>query len=398
MNCRIWRCPLEDIKIYELADQVVGGITRDLNENTYAKLGGELTLAWSAEKIFGAFASSLSEVGKPPKHRVTIHYELVRLVWRDAEELCEFLRSIPEDSGVDKLYDFYGDRTKLPKCFNRQDLVKNMFVAAITWVYFHEIGHLMQEHGVIRTEFANGHGDAAQTTDVHDIEASSNKRVVGREALVSHVTELAADFEAMHYYVFELLRHVTNPDFVADKERTELFSGLIYLMVCGLSLLFFRFNGNQPILPTAVVEGSHPNPLIRLEINMPQIFEILDIIGKLEVVNHGLDRKQLVVLCTKAAFSVTLYWSMTRTENHEIDGRFLLKGLLSNPDVLQYLQPIVKCWDEILPRVKEIRRFGSALGLMTFTDVFRARIAGVITWGNGPESNAGATSPPDTMA
>ncbi|MDD2178065.1 hypothetical protein OIN59_11530 [Acidovorax sp. D2M1] len=387
---------MEDIEIYDLASRVIGDITHDLNETTYAKLGGELTIIWREEKKFGAFASTLSEAGKPPRHRVTMHYELVRQVWRDAENLCEFLRRIPEDSGVDKLYDFYGDRIKLPKCFDDEEIVKNIFVAAITWVYFHEIGHLMQEHGVIRAEFAECHSNAAQTTDIHDFEASHDKRLIGREALVSHVTELAADFEAMHFYVFELLRHVTDPDFVDDKKRTEVLSGLIYLMVCGLSLLFFRFNGSQPILPTAVIEGSHPNPLVRLEINVPQIFESLDMIGK--VIDHGLDRKQLVFLCGKAALSATLYWSMNKTEKHEFDDRFLLKGLLTNPVVLQYLQPIVTCWDEMLPRVKEIRRFGSPLGLMNFTDSFRKRISGVIIWGHGPEGKIRAASPPDAMA
>lgn len=76
---------------------------------------------------------------------------------------------------------------------------------------------------------------------------------------------------------------------------------------------------------------------------------------------------------------------MNRTEKREFDDRFLLKGLLSNSVVLQYLQPIVACWDEILPRVKEVRRFGSPLGLMTFSDAFKERIASVIIWGNGPE-------------
>jgi hypothetical protein len=385
---------LEDIEIYALANQVMGDITRDLNESTYARLGGELTFTWCTEKVFGAFASTLSEVGKPPKHRITMHYELVRLVWRDAEDLCKFLRSIPEDSNVNKLYDFYGDRIKLPKCFDSQDLVKNMFVAAITWVYFHEIGHLMQEHGVIRAEFANGYGDAAQTTDVHDFEASDDKRLVGREALISHVTELAADSEATHFYVMELLRHVTDPDFVGDKERTEVLSGLIYLMVCGLALLFFRFNGKQPIPSTSIIEGSHPKPLTRLEFNVPLIFEFLDMIGKLEVVNHGLDRKQLVLLCGKATLSATLYWSLTKMEKHEFDDRFLPKGLLTNSVVLEYFQQIVRCWDEILPRVKEIRHFGSSLGLMTFTDSFRSRIAGVITWGKGAEGQDSTSSPP----
>lgn len=283
-------------------------------------------------------------------------------------------------------YDFYGDRVKLPKCFNDEELVNNIFVAAITWVYFHEIGHLMQEHGVIRDEYWEGHSGAVKIADVYDFEASNHKRLVGREALVSHVTELAADFETTTLYVFELLRHINDPDFVEGEARTEVLSGLIYLMVCGLSLLFFRFNGSQPILPTEVIEGSHPNPLIRLELNVPQIFESLDMIGKF--LDHGVDRKQLVWLCGKAALSATLYWSMTKTEKHEFDDRFLLKGLLSNSVVLQYLQPIVACWDEILPRVKEVRHFGSPLGLMTFTDSFKERIAGVITWGDGPEGKS----------
>lgn len=389
---------MEDIEIYQLAGQVLGDLTHDLGDGIYAQLGGELSINWRKEKIFGAFASSPGESDKPPKHSITVYYEFVRQVWRDAEHFCKFMRSIPEGSDVDKLYDFYDDRVKLPTCFNDEDHVKNMFVAAITWVYFHEIGHLMEEHGVIRGEFGPSDGGAKQTTDVYDFEASKSKLIVGREALVSHVTELAADFEATNFYVIELLRHISDPDFVDDKARTEVFSGLIYLMVCGLSLVFFRFNGNLPILPTAVVEGSHPKPLTRLEIIVPQIFESLDGNMARRVAGHDFDRKRLVFLCAKAAFSATLYWSMTKTENHKFDNRFMLKGLLSNPVVLQYLQPIVENWDEMLPRVKEVRRFGSPRGLMTFTDSFRKRITDVTTWGNGPEANATATSPPDAMA
>jgi len=377
---------MEDIEIYQLASQVLSDITRDLNGGIYARLDGELSIKWGTEKIYGAFASSPGKTDKPPKHCITMYYEFVRQVWRDAEDLCKFLRSIPEDTDVDKLYDFYGDRVKLPRCFNSEEHVKNMFIGAITWVYFHEIGHLMQEHGVIRNEFGPNDGSAIQTTDVHDFEASRNKPIVGREALVSQVTELAADFEATNFYVMELLRHVSHPDFVDDEKRTEVFAGLIYLMVCGISLVFFRFNGNQPILPVAAVEGSHPKPLTRLEFIVPQIFENLDGVAKM-VANIDVDRNQLVLLCAKAAFSATLYWSMTKTEKRTLDNRFLLKGLLSNPVVLQYLQPIVANWDEMLPRVKEMRRFGTTRGLMSFTESFRQRVTDLTTWGNGPEAD-----------
>ncbi|MET3383833.1 hypothetical protein ABIC46_006285 [Variovorax paradoxus] len=389
---------MEDIEIYQLASQVMGDLTHELNEGIYAQLGGELSIKWREEKVFGAYASSPGQLDEPPKHSITVYYEFVRQVWRDAEDLCKFLRSIPEGSGVDRLYDFYDDRSKLPTCFKDEEQVKNMFVAAITWVYFHEIGHLIQEHGVIRNEFGPGNHGAEQSTDVHDFEASKEKLIVGREALVSHVTELAADFEATNFYVVELLRHVSDPDFVSDKARTEVFAGLIYLMVCGLSLVFFRFNGSQPVLPTAVVAGSHPNPFIRLEINVPHIFESLDESLARKVAGHDFDRRHLVLLCGKAALSATLYWSMTKTPERRFDDRFMLKGLLSNPVVLQYLQPIVACWDEMLPRVMEVRRFGFPRGLMTFADSFRERIADVITWGNGPEGNVTASASPDAPA
>lgn len=390
---------MEDIEIYQLAGRVMGDLTHDLNEGIYAQLGGELSIKWCEGKIFGAFASSPGECNKPPKHSITVYYEFARQMWRDAEDLCEFLRSIPEGHSVNKLYDFFGDRAKLPTCFNEDEQVKNMFIAAITWVYFHEIGHLMQEHGIIRAEFGPKNGRGMHAADVHDFEASGDKRIGGREALVSHVTELAADFEATNFYVNELLRHISDPDFVSEKARTKVFSGLTYLMVCGLSLIFFRFNGSRPILPSAIVEGSHPNPLIRLEINVPQLFESLDGAIARAISGHDLDRRQLVLLCGKAAFSATLYWSMTKTENQEVDERFMLKGLLTNPVLLQYLQPIVECWDEMLPRVKEVRRFGTPRGLMSFTETFRKRISGVITWGSGPEGSAADTSKaPDAEA
>ena len=388
---------MEDIQIYELAGNVLGGITRDLNEGIYAELGGDLSLFWGSEEIYGAYASSLGQSDKPPKHSITVYYEFARQVWRDAEHCCKFLRNIPEGSGVDKIYDFWSDRAKLPICSNDEQLVRNMFVAAITWVYFHELGHLIQEHGVIRYEFGPMRDEAKQTTDVHDCQALQDEPINGREALVSHVTELAADFEATSFYVMELIRHCINPDFVDDQARPEVFSDLLYLMVCGISLVFFRFNGNKPIFPIAAVEGSHPKPLTRLELLLHQIYDKLDQDIFRTGLGHALDRRQLVLLCTKAAFSATLYWSMTNTENHKFDVRFILKGIFSSPATLQYLQPIVGIWDEMLPRIKELYRFDLPHGLMNFTDTFRARISGVITWGNGPEANAPATalSPPD---
>lgn len=369
---------MEDVEIYQLAGQVLGTLAQELNDGIYAKIGGELSISWREGRKFGAYASSSADSAVPIRHSITIYYELVRQVWRDAEGLCEFLRSIPGGTDVDKLYDFYGDREKLPTCFEEGEHVKNIFVAAITWVFFHELGHLMQEHGVIRAEFGSTAEGLGFGADVQDFEASGDEVLVGRAAVVSHATELAADFEAMNFYVVELIRHVSDPTFVRVETRTEVLAGLVYLMLCGLSLVFFRFNGSKPLEPSAVVEGSHPNPLTRLEINLPQIHESLDSKLMPAICSHAMDRKELVMLGDKAALSATLYWTMTKTESRQFDDRFMVRGILTNPTVLEYLQPIVACWDEMLPRVLELRRFGVPTGVMTFTDAFRHRIAEVI--------------------
>lgn len=382
---------MEDSQIYGLASEILGGLTHDINQVFYAGLGGSLSIAWGEEKIFGAYASSLSTHDMPPRHQITVYDELVRQLWRDCENLCYFLRSIPEGSGIDEYYKHtFVDPATLPIFFNEEEHVRFMFAAALTWVYFHELGHLLQEHGVIRREFGRKEDDAETTTDVQDFEVSHHKPLSAHDALVSHVTELAADAEATNFYVFDLIRHLSFHKF-NDQERLSYLSGTLYLMVCGVSLLFYRFNGKEPAHPVAIVEGSHPKPLTRLELLLPQIWEKLgsDLYRER---GKGLDREQLVPLCTKAAFSAALYWSASVGKNREFDIRFLLKGSLSSSAILEYLQPIVQIWDEMLPRIKTVRRCQMPGGLMHFTDDFRKRITNVTVWGSGPEAKATATS------
>jgi len=376
---------MEDREIYELADELLGTLTRELGSGIYAQLGGELSIRWDPLPVFGAYASSRGAIDEPPQHCITIHYAFVRQMWRDAENFCQFLNSIPAGSGVDKLYDFYGDRAKLPSCFSEEEQIRNLFAAALTWVYFHEVGHLMQEHGYIRA--LHGLNHSQQSSDVHEFDASGKEPLSGRAAVVSHVTELAADFEATYFYVTELIRHIMDPEFVSAEKRAEVFSGLVYLMICALSIVFYRFNGSVPPVLSTTPQGSHPDPLTRLEINVPHIFETLDIPALRQHIGHTLDRRDLVHLSGKAGLSVALYWSMTKTVEKRFDDRFLIRGILSRPEVLQYLQPIAESWDEILPEIKTIRRFGHSLGLLTFAKQFRERIDKVIPWGEGPEAN-----------
>lgn len=376
---------MEDREVYELADELLGTLTRELNSGIYAQLGGQLSIRWDPLPVFGAYASSQGAIDEPPQHCITFHYAFVLQVFRDAENFCQFLNAIPAGSDVDKLYEFYGGRSKLPSCFSADEQIRNLFVAALTWVYFHEMGHLMQEHGYIRKKYAPN--DNPHTSDVHEFDAWGKEPLSGRDAVVSHVTELAADFEATYFYVSELIRHIMDPSFVSIEKRAEVFSALVYLLICALSIVFYRFNGSTPpILSTTTPHGTHPDPLTRLEINVPHIFELLDIPTLRQYIGHTLDRKDLVHISGKAALSVALYWSITKTSSKRFDDRFLIRGILSRREVLHYLNSIVDGWEEISPEINEIRRFGNSLGMLTFTDQFKDRIKNIIPWGEGPEA------------
>jgi hypothetical protein len=211
--------------------------------------------------------------------------------------------------------------------------------------------------------------------------------LVGRDALVSHVTELAADFEATYITIIELVRHIRTPGFVEPADTAEVFKALLYLLTCGLSLMFCRFCESQAIHPQADVEGTHPHPLVRLELVIPQYYEFMSLEGMQETCGHDMDRRELVMLCQKAALSASLYWTKTQPTAWELHD-LLPKGLLTNPAVVQYLQRVIAAWDEMLPTIKSVRRSSDKFGLMTFTPVLRERVSHLILWGDGPEGAA----------
>lgn len=142
---------MDDIDIYNLAAEVIYAITSDMNESLYEPLGGKLTVSWSTERKFNAWASSDFKSGGAPVHRVGMYYELARQLYRDIDDYCSYI-----ESGLDqKIFDFWFQDDPvydelLPSEFSKEDYRKNMFLSGLTWVFFHEIGHLNQEHGVLR--------------------------------------------------------------------------------------------------------------------------------------------------------------------------------------------------------------------------------------------------------
>lgn len=363
---------MDDRDIYNLSVEVIGSIVNDLSEAIYSELGGTLSVSWSTEPRVLAWAESIGDPEAPPAHRIVISYELARRFYRDAEDYHEFCEN---DLPAEMLELFFRDlepKPKIPDGLAKKDSVRNMFLGALTWVFFHELGHLAQEHGYIRSKYSG----VTNVAKLEDGESNSNKILDERAALISQVTEFAADEEATQSCMEELMRHFLHQEGEWTDQYVESFQDSLYLVVCGISCAFYRFYGERPVEPEEIPLSSHPTPIRRLEVCLPNIFEKLDFGGH-GVDLHGLDRKQLVYLCIGASYNVGFFWLSSYAQEKGIPENFMPKGLLQDPHKERYWAAIVSAWDEIEVEVMAIRRFGSKLGLLSFTEKFRTDVAGV---------------------
>ncbi|VVQ01164.1 hypothetical protein PS910_03819 [Pseudomonas fluorescens] len=360
---------MTNIEICDLAVGIISTITNDLQNGIYQKLGGSLKINWVQASQFNAWAESPGNLSQPPEHKICLHYELAIQLYKDCEEFCDFATTELISNPAIGYHEMFGVKAPLPEIFTRDGCVKNMFIAALTWIFFHELGHLTQEHGVIRDSFGKALGADFK---IHEQEAmSSGDALTGKASVISHVTEMAADFEATHFCTLELIRHFTDEELVGKDFTGEEFIGSIYLLICGLSFIFHRFRGSRSGSPEPIPSGSHPHPTIRLESYLPQLYEFLDYNWLREHTRHTLDRVELVRMCGRAAFSGAAFWYSRRLKHQ---GKFfdvLVRGIRNRPEMKEYFKVIIETWDEIEPTIKNNRRFGSSLGVMTFSDFFR---------------------------
>ena len=354
---------MTDLKIYELAGNVISSIARDMQDGIYSDLDGELSIVWSQEKKINAWAESKGNINEPPSHKIGFHYELIRQVYRDIEQYCEYI-----ESQVDKeifnmwFQDDVQPYDLLTSHFAKEAYINNIFMGALTWIFFHELGHLKQEHGYIRNKFTH-----TVTSSIHEININNSEEIKGKEAAVSHVTEIAADFEAIDTCIFELIRQFQGEDL----------KPAIYLFICGVSCVLYRFHGTKPFNAEYYPKGSHPSPLTRLENIIPQIYEFFSMQAVHQVINIELTRENMVKICGTAATTVGLFWLRSNNKEAKVEDNYFLMGSMQRPGMENYLKVIIETWDEIEPTIKKVRRFGTDFGLLKYTPESRERLKNI---------------------
>ncbi|MFX5297335.1 hypothetical protein ABTD24_11585 [Acinetobacter baumannii] len=363
---------LSESEVYQLTGSVIHSISEDLNRSIYKKLDGKLTIVWRESESFNASAKILNKISEPPNHRIYINYGLVKELYQDVIQYHEFAENIHYQPAILSLLNSITEMPTLPKCFNKKESINNMFMACLTFIFFHEVGHLMQQHIRIRATFSE---HFVEDFMISECEANNSTKLIGKQAAISHTTELAADFSAVTRCISELFRHFSDEEIVGKDHGGISFLGAVQLFVSGISCLFYRFRGFESSHLETVPCGSHPFPLIRLELNLPHIYEMLSFPIVNEIMGYDLDRKKIVELVTRAAYSGAYFWLVRAGDPSQgIPKNYLFKGILNSDESKKYTSCIIQTWDEIEDMIDSYNLDDLPFTKITFTDQIRELI------------------------
>ncbi|CDL81237.1 hypothetical protein [Xenorhabdus szentirmaii] len=234
--------------------------------------------------------------------------------------------------------------------FTLDECIKNTFISAITWVYFHELGHLSQEHGIYRFK-------QDELNIISEVKDTNNDELTQEESIIYHATELAADYYSTVTCVCELVRQFS---------KSEWKVAISFLMT-GLPIVLFHFHGTAFEKEQEEPKGSHPYPLTRLELMAPLTYEFLSIVNTDE-------RVEYVNLCGYSVFSVSLFWLRKVHFEPEYVSHYILHGISNRKDILNYLKFIIPAWDSVEPSIRGMYHYGSDIHLLKFSDHLRGSV------------------------
>jgi len=267
----------------QLAGLVLNRLTSWANEEIYAPLGGKLTTSTPLKESVnaGAIVNRLS----PLNPKIVIHFGMIQEIYRDAlvfpiysEKLAEssenfknknwdvfkgarfkFEAGVPtltskEISSISTIFSSpwikeYKERANAnPELMSKERLdviIKTlparflMFELMLSWVFFHELSHLIQCHYKLK----EGTTENIEYYEVVGGFIEPDYRGQSREIL--------ADIEGLNLTV----QYMEREGFYGPNS--------VYLLLCSMTCMFNRFCGNGYLNKFHEVKGVHPHPVIR---------------------------------------------------------------------------------------------------------------------------------------
>lgn len=263
-----------------LATPVIKELTEWANDVVFSKHNGNLT--WEIPLNPSANASAVTKLSDPMSPVVRINLGMLREIYRDAFVFPMVSQQIAEEtSHVKNLNNLYQNKsfvfdTGVPpipssqytEVFQRykplydesrhekltDDLLAArflMFELMVVWLYFHELGHLLQRHYLFQVV-------GGDEEDVVTVDESQSKFVLHSEHtdenffLKSQAREILADLEGVSLAITYMV-----------KKNLFQMPG-IYMLMCGQEIMFHRFFQIYAD-DFSIPDLKHPNPLVRSE-------------------------------------------------------------------------------------------------------------------------------------
>lgn len=277
---------------FEFIELLAKLVTHDLvtwaNKNIYHGLGGELSLEFPLGAP-NALALVTGDVNTPYKHVIKITTSMLLEIYRDAfvfpliskrialetqtisdlndnfivpfDERYMFSTGVPilpSESTNGVLRDCFINYLKINKTNLNQDkrMSENdvacrfvMFELVLTWVFFHELGHLVQRHHMLKFKYGS-------TLELK-IEENNNS---GEPDISGQAREILADIEGLDLTLKYMKRKkIFNPQ-------------SLYLLMSGINCMYQRFYQNYDT-NLDIHQGTHPHPVIRNEFSEHYILQ-----------------------------------------------------------------------------------------------------------------------------
>lgn len=367
---------MNESEVYDFSHKVLSTITKDLNEAIYSELGGKLILSWSTEPIFQASASSSTDIDSPPIHTICFYYELVKQLYADIKKFEYFATNFHLQKSIKEFLDDIIEIPIFPDSINNDDAITNMFIACLTWIYFHELGHLYQEHGYIRNKFGSYF---SSNQSIEEQYVKNSEELTPQQAKISHITEISADYFATTMCNFELLRHFSSmqtTDLIEEDSKGEEFIESTYMFLCGLSSTLYKFYGEKILRDKNVIKledipvGSHPNPIIRLELIYKHILELMNLDLYKSIANYSVSKEEITQIYTRAIYTGAFFWIIGHIDPEDFSPDFFSSGILNSVEKKRYMKIMVDAWEEIEPTVLKIQRHSIPFGTLSFSNQF----------------------------
>ncbi|WP_175170265.1 hypothetical protein [Achromobacter kerstersii] len=337
-------------ELIEKAVEFTNAMKEELDARWYAASDIELSIRWLSTMDVEATASVEPSLEIVEQHVVSLSYGLLDYLYAEALEFARFSRA---PNGEDHVHGTIAPPQHIG-IFETADL---MFMVGLMFVFYHEIGHLNQGHGSIRALY----GDDPTNGLIDDFEEAKARRKVGDAAAISHATEFAADFEAQDW----MMRHLSALS--GDDAIHQA-----YLQCAMVSCIMLLFNGDQPAQLDSEPLGTHPYPVLRMDLWVQVFTEKLALLAQPLQITE--DRAKLAKRFSDAGLMALMSW-LTRYEKLDSSPHSdFCKGLLAHPNFSSYMRHVISTWSRHDEQARASRRYGTPMGVMYFTDEFRALV------------------------